>query len=318
MNKSFETQKTGFSDHVGKPKRSVFYREEFVNTKTYIRSAGLRFVSRIRKTTVAAFLVAAAMAAVFSGFSDNIKAKAFTDGEYPDKPELVSYLERPQKLHKTKKNLPKTDNASEYPEATEYEKFCLGMYMMNRSVEVKATGVATVEKMTEQELLAKQEEQKKEELRLLAEENSKKNRSSGAPTAVFNENMLMEPGDEEMEMLYRIVEAEATGEKIIGKILVANVVLNRVINKSFPNSIEGVIFQHSGNSYQFSPISDGRYYTVSVTDSTKEAVARALSGEDYSKGALFFFERARTSDEKAAWFDTLNFKLSYGCHEFFR
>lgn len=265
-----------------------------------------------------AFLVAAAMAAVFSGFGDNVKAKAFAAGEYPEKPKLASYLERPQKLYKTKKNTPEKNDASDYPEATEYEKFCLGMYMTNRSVEVRATGVATVEKMTESELLAKQEELKKEELRLLAEENSKRNRSSGTPTAVFNEKMLMEPDDEELEMMYRIVEAEATGEKIVGKILVANVVLNRVINKSFPDSIEGVIFQHSGNSYQFSPIPDGRYYTVPVTDSTKEAVERALNGEDYSKGALFFFERAKTSDEKAAWFDTLDFKLSYGCHEFFR
>ena len=93
-------------------------------------------------------------------------------------------------------------------------------------------------------------------------------------------------------ILERIVEAEATGEDIKGKILVANVVMNRVNSKTFPNSIEGVVFQKR----QFSPIADGRYYSVTVTNESKEAVSRALQGEDYSQGALYFAARPMASE----------------------
>lgn len=89
---------------------------------------------------------------------------------------------------------------------------------------------------------------------------------------------------EEYEILLRIVEAEAGGCDIIGKILVANVIVNRVNYKKFPNNIKDVVFAPT----QFSPIADGRYYTVKVSDSTREAVDRALKGEDYSQGALYF------------------------------
>ena len=89
---------------------------------------------------------------------------------------------------------------------------------------------------------------------------------------------------EEYEMLLRIVEAEAGGEDTEGKILVANVVLNRVESDKFPDTIEEVIFQKNGKVTQFSPIADGRYYTVEVSEDTIDAVNRALSGEDLSQG----------------------------------
>lgn len=73
--------------------------------------------------------------------------------------------------------------------------------------------------------------------------------------------------------------------------LVANVVLNRVKNKSFPSTIKDVVFAHRGGTYQFSPIMDGRYYTVNVSDDTKSAVKDALAGVDHSAGALYFMER---------------------------
>ncbi|HIU67361.1 MAG TPA: cell wall hydrolase, partial [Candidatus Caccomorpha excrementavium] len=50
---------------------------------------------------------------------------------------------------------------------------------------------------------------------------------------------------EEVEILQRIVEAEATGQDVKGKILVANVVLNRVMSDGFPDTIEEVVFQRT-------------------------------------------------------------------------
>ena len=71
----------------------------------------------------------------------------------------------------------------------------------------------------------------------------------------------------ERAVLERIVEAEAGGENISGKMLVANVVLNRVESKDFPNSVSKVVFAHSGGTYQFSPVANGRYYSVKVSKS---------------------------------------------------
>lgn len=124
--------------------------------------------------------------------------------------------------------------------------------------------------------------------------------------------------DDDFQILCRIVEAEAGGEDINGRILVANVILNRVESSIFPNTIEGVVFQKSNGTYQFSPIWDGRYYRVKVSEETIEAVERALLGEDYSKGALYFAARKAAAPEKMRWFDNhLTRLFQYGGHEFF-
>ena len=122
----------------------------------------------------------------------------------------------------------------------------------------------------------------------------------------------------EYEELLRLVEAEAGGEDIIGKMLVANVVVNRVESESFPNNFHDVIFQTDGEVTQFSPISDGRFYTVTVSSETIEAVNRVLQGEDNSRGALYFAARKSADKENMMWFDEKLQKLfAYGGHEFF-
>lgn len=120
-------------------------------------------------------------------------------------------------------------------------------------------------------------------------------------------------------ILTRIVEAEATGKDKKSKILVANVVLNRMKSEEFPDTVEEVVFQRVGGAVQFSPIADGRYYKVDVTESTIESVDRALSGEDYSDGALYFMERSLSNPKNVAWFDSTLTKLfEYEGHEFYR
>lgn len=124
--------------------------------------------------------------------------------------------------------------------------------------------------------------------------------------------------NQEYEILTRIVEAEAGDEDVKGRMLVANVILNRVAYPSFPNNIEDVVFQRSGGRYQFSPLKDGSYYEVEVQESTCLAVDRVLAGEDESMGALFFCCRKFSSKSNLKWFDSSLVKLfSYGCHEFF-
>lgn len=124
--------------------------------------------------------------------------------------------------------------------------------------------------------------------------------------------------DGDYEALLRIVQAEAGNEDTKGKILVANVVLNRVADERFPNTVYDVVFQRSGGKAQFSPVASGSYYKVVVTDDTIEAVERALAGEDYSEGALFFAARRYAGSSQMRWFDECLTKLfSYGGHEFF-
>ena len=120
--------------------------------------------------------------------------------------------------------------------------------------------------------------------------------------------------DQEYQILLKIVEAEAGGEDLTGRILVANVVMNRVRSDRFPNTITEVVYQRSGRGAQFSPVSDGRIDRVGISAETVEAVSRALGGEDVSAGALYF----RSVNSRSGWFDhSLNRVLEYGNHIFY-
>lgn len=125
--------------------------------------------------------------------------------------------------------------------------------------------------------------------------------------------------DSELDILLKIVEAEAGGEGLEGKKLVANVVLNRVESDKFPNTVKDVVFQRDGGKVQFSPIADGRYNKVKVSDETRKAVAAALAGEDSSQGALFFSARKKANPNSMKWFDKeLDWLFQYGNHEFYK
>ena len=133
---------------------------------------------------------------------------------------------------------------------------------------------------------------------------------------VPNESGLSE---KDYKILTRIVEAEAGNLDKKSKILVANVILNRMEHEQFPDTVEEVVFQNVNGAVQFSPVADGRYYTVKVAESTKESVDRALAGEDYSEGALYFMERSMSAASNVKWFDTCLTKLfKYQQHEFFK
>ena len=120
--------------------------------------------------------------------------------------------------------------------------------------------------------------------------------------------------DEEYQVLLRIVESEAPCEDIEGRMLVANVVLNRVHAKQFPDTISEVVFQKG----QFAPVSDGMYYKRTVTEKTVEAVERVLAGEDNSQGALYFVARGLASKEGLRFFDEKLEKLfKHGVHTFY-
>lgn len=135
----------------------------------------------------------------------------------------------------------------------------------------------------------------------------------------MHRNYRIEIDEREMEILCRIVQAEAGGEDIRGKILVADVIINRVESSNFPDSVEEVVYQYGDGVYQFSPVGNGRINDVVVTEETREAVYSALLGEDISGGALFFISRKYADPSGLAWFEgNLTCVAKYGGHEFFR
>ncbi len=135
---------------------------------------------------------------------------------------------------------------------------------------------------------------------------------------LLEREFVYEVSADDYEALLRIVEAEAGGEDANGKLLVANVVLNRVKHDKFPDTIEEVIMQQDKGTTQFSPVANGRFYTVEISDETIEVVNRALCGEDISQGALYFAARKYANPDRMRWFDNcLNFLFEYGGHEFF-
>ena len=121
--------------------------------------------------------------------------------------------------------------------------------------------------------------------------------------------------ESDYNVLLRIVQAEAGGCDMKGKILVANVILNRVESDEFPDTITAVVYEKR----QFSPVSNGSINRCKVEEETVEAVDRALAGEDYSEGALYFMNRRASSGSNVRWFDThLDYLFQHGGHEFFK
>ena len=139
-----------------------------------------------------------------------------------------------------------------------------------------------------------------------------------AEKAAAETGRIYEVSEEDYDALLRLVEAEASGEDIKGKLLVANVVLNRVKSGVFPDTIKEVIYQRQNGRAQFSPVATGKIDRVAVSEETVEAVERALCGEDESAGALYFVAPAYADAGNHQWFrDNLTLLFSYEGHEFY-
>ena len=124
--------------------------------------------------------------------------------------------------------------------------------------------------------------------------------------------------EEDYNALCRIVQAEAGVKDDHGKVLVAEVILNRVLSDKFASTVYDVIFERSGGSPQFSPTVDGRYFSVTIMPETIAAVERALHEKDFSQGALFFSARRKANPYDMAWFDrNLKWLFQHGGHEFY-
>lgn len=99
---------------------------------------------------------------------------------------------------------------------------------------------------------------------------------------------------EEVDLLARLITAEATGESYDAMVGVGAVVVNRVQSTEWPNSISSVINHVAGGYYQFTPVKNG-YINHAPSAVAIKAAWAALYGSDPSNGAKFYFDDSSTN-----------------------
>lgn len=126
-------------------------------------------------------------------------------------------------------------------------------------------------------------------------------------------------GDEQFQCLATALYFEARGEGIKGQAAVAEVILNRVDNPSFPRTICGVVNQSNGRGCQFSFMCDGRSEQVGENSAWVAAgkIARAMidgAPRQLTKGATYF----HAPSVRPAWARNFEMTASIGRHIFYR
>lgn len=114
---------------------------------------------------------------------------------------------------------------------------------------------------------------------------------------------------EEAQMLMRIAEAEAGNQGVEGMGMVMAVVLNRVKDDDFPNTIKDVIFQPR----HFSSVSTGSYYKVKISPEAHEALADIEMGIPYDT-SIVGFEAVYNGRSLEKWF---RYAYTIGGHDFY-
>ena len=112
----------------------------------------------------------------------------------------------------------------------------------------------------------------------------------------------------EVELLARVISAEARGEPYSGQVAVGAVILNRVEHPSFPSTIAGVVYQPGA----FTCMVDGQF-DEPVADSARRAARDALNGADPSGGAIYYFN---PSTATSSWIWSRPLIITIGNHRF--
>ncbi|MCL6615291.1 MAG: cell wall hydrolase, partial [Firmicutes bacterium] len=112
------------------------------------------------------------------------------------------------------------------------------------------------------------------------------------PVVTAPANQSYSRGGSDLELLARLVMAEAGSEPYVGQVGVGAVVMNRVESPLFPNTIAGVIYE----PHAFESVSNGLIWSQPPSNSATLAAVNAISGWDPTGGALFFFNPAKTAN----------------------
>lgn len=114
----------------------------------------------------------------------------------------------------------------------------------------------------------------------------------------------------DLKWLSHIIHAEAGNQSLEGQICVGNVVLNRVADERFPDTVQGVIFSPN----QFCPVKSGTVYCTPDADAIA-AAKLCLEGVNLA-GESTYFVNPKTGS--TAWFrEHLTYAMSVGDHDFY-
>lgn len=97
----------------------------------------------------------------------------------------------------------------------------------------------------------------------------------------------------DVELLARLISAEADDEPYNGQVAVGAVVLNRVRHPAFPNTIAGVVYQPGA----FFSTDDGSF-DDKVNESSRRAALDAINGIDPSFGSIYYYNPKTSGNQR--------------------
>lgn len=113
---------------------------------------------------------------------------------------------------------------------------------------------------------------------------------------------------EDVELLARVIYAEARGEDFEGQIAVGAVVLNRLEDSRFPKTIEAVIYQQGA----FTAVLDKQIH-LTPDEVAYRAAEAALEGKDPTGGAIYYYNPKTATDR---WIKSRPVIKTIGNHTF--
>lgn len=112
----------------------------------------------------------------------------------------------------------------------------------------------------------------------------------------------------DLYLLAKLIHSEARGEPYEGQVAVGAVVLNRVKDPGFPNTLEGVIYQ----PWAFTALHDGQF-NLEPNSSAYQAAQDALNGWDPSYGCIYYYNPATAT---SSWIFSRTTVVTIGNHVF--
>ncbi len=114
----------------------------------------------------------------------------------------------------------------------------------------------------------------------------------------------------DVQLMARAINGEARGEPYEGQVAVGAVILNRVKDSRFPNTIAGVIYQ----SGAFTAVADGQINAPIAENSTVyKAAEDAMNGWDPTGGCVYYFNPSTATNK---WIWSRPYVKTIGKHRF--
>ena len=113
----------------------------------------------------------------------------------------------------------------------------------------------------------------------------------------INTSLAKSSNTSDIQLMARAINGEARGEPYEGQVAVGAVILNRVKDSRFPNSISGVIYQPGA----FTAVADGQINAqISEGSTVYKAAQDAMNGWDPTGGCVYYFN-PNTATNKWIW-----------------